>query len=81
MNAPTNLIALKLTRVGNSTGMILPKSLLARLGVEIGDTVTIAETEGGGFELRRSESDFEKQMAVARDVMVKRRRALRELAK
>ena len=75
MNMP-----LKIAKVGNSAGVILPKELLARLGVGIGDKVSVEETERG-IELKPYEADFETQMAAAREVMARRRRALRELAK
>lgn len=75
MNKP-----LKLIPIGNSTGVILPKEVLNRLRVAQGDAVSVAETPGG-IELRPYEPDFEEQMAVARAVMERRRRALRELAK
>jgi len=71
---------LKLIAIGNSTGVIFPKELLTRLRVEQGDTLYL--TEGPqGVELRVSDPDFEEQMAAARDVMKRRRRALHELAK
>ena len=72
--------ALKIQKIGNSAGVILPKELLAHLQVEVGETVSVSKTPHG-IELRIPDADFEKQMAVARDVMAKRRRALRELAK
>jgi putative addiction module antidote len=75
MNMP-----LKLVKIGNSTGVILPKELLARLGAEQGDMVSASDTDRG-VELRPKDDDFESQMAAARDVMARRRRALRELAK
>ncbi|PTQ12991.1 AbrB/MazE/SpoVT family DNA-binding domain-containing protein [Sphingomonas oleivorans] len=75
MNKP-----LKLIPIGNSTGVILPKDVLARLRLEQGDALSIAETPGG-IELRPYEADFEEQMAVARQVMRRRQAALRELAK
>jgi putative addiction module antidote len=75
MNKP-----LKLIPIGNSTGVILPKDVLARLHVAQGDAVSISDTPGG-IELRPYEPDFEEQMAVARRVMERRRLALRELAK
>lgn len=71
---------LKLIKIGNSTGVILPKEVLARLHVELGDDLSLSETPGG-IELRPNEGDFETQMAMARKVMDKRRLALRELAK
>ena len=72
--------ALKLTAIGNSVGLILPKEVLARLGVGKGDTLFAVETDGG-LRLTTSEPDFEKQMEVARQVMKKRRTVLRALAK
>lgn len=75
MNKP-----LKLIPIGNSTGVILPKEWLQALGAEAGDTVFPVRTPSG-VELRRRDGDFESQMEVARDVMRRRRSALRELAK
>ena len=72
--------ALKLTAIGNSVGLILPKEVLARLGVGKGDTLFAVETDGG-LRLTTSDPDFEKQMEVARRVMKKRRTVLRALAK
>jgi putative addiction module antidote len=72
--------ALKLTQIGNSVGVILPKELLAKLGVSKGDTV-YAIDQPDGIRLTVSDPDFEAQMAVARRIMKKRRAVLRELAK
>ena len=71
---------LKLQKIGNSAGLILPKDLLAHLDVEIGQTISVRKTPKG-LELRASDADFDEQMAIAREVMARRRRALRELAK
>ena len=72
--------ALKIQKIGNSAGVILPKDLLAHLHVEVGEAVSVTKT-AHGIELRAPDGDFEGQMAVAREVMMRRRRALRELAK
>jgi len=72
--------ALKLTQIGNSVGVILPKELLAKLGVGKGDTI-YAIDQPDGIRLTVSDPDFEAQMAVARRIMKKRRAVLRELAK
>lgn len=72
--------ALKITKIGNSAGIILPKELLEHLSVEAGEEISAVLTPRG-IELSRREASFEEQMAVARDVMKKRKRALRELAK
>lgn len=74
------MTALKLTQIGNSVGVVLPKELLNRLGLQKGDTVFAVEIPDG-LRLTASDPEFEAQMAVARDVMRERRAVLRELAK
>ena len=71
---------LKIKKIGNSAGVILPKELLAHLEAGIGDTVSVAKT-ARGIELAPPDADFDAQMAAAREVMQRRKRALRELAK
>jgi putative addiction module antidote len=72
--------ALKLTQIGNSVGVILPKELLAKLGVGRGDTV-YAIDQPDGVRLTTADPDFDAQMEVARKVMKRWRNVLRELAK
>lgn len=74
------MTALKLTQIGNSVGVILPKEMLARLKLEKGDTV-FATDAPGGVMLTSYSPAFEQQMSLARGVMKKRRNVLRELAK
>ena len=74
------MAALKLTQIGNSVGMILPKELLSKLGVGRGDTLYAIE-QPDGIKLTTVDPDFEAQMDVARRVMRERRAVLRELAK
>jgi putative addiction module antidote len=74
------MTALKLTAVGNSVGMVLPKELLAKLGVGKGDTLYAVET-GDGLRLTVADPEFEAQMEVAERVMKERRAVLRELAR
>ncbi|MBM3952107.1 MAG: AbrB/MazE/SpoVT family DNA-binding domain-containing protein [Rhodospirillales bacterium] len=71
---------LKLMAVGNSTGVVLPREVLARLKAEKGDTIFLTETPDG-YRVTPYDSEFEKQMKVARRVLKTRRAALRELAK
>ena len=70
----------KIVKVGNSAGIILPKADLERLQASIGSSVVKVDT-ATGFELRAPDAEFERQMAIAREVMARRKRALRELAK
>ena len=75
MNKP-----LKITKIGNSAGIVLSKDVLKHLGRQIGEEVTLV-LKPGGIELVAGEPDFEEQMAAAREVMARRKRALQELAK
>ncbi len=70
----------KIVKVGNSLGMILSKDVLARLNVSAGDSLFLIE-EPGGYRLTPYDSEFEEQMAIARDIMKSDRDILRELAK
>ena len=76
----TAVIALKITKVGNSAGLLLPKEALSKLRVEQGDTVFLTETPDG-FRITPYDPEFERQMASARKLMKKHRKALRELAR
>lgn len=71
---------LELKKIGNSTGLILPKELLARLGLEQGDAVIVSETPNG-FSVGKAAPDLEKGIEIARKAMQTYRAALSELAK
>lgn len=71
---------LKLTAIGNSAGVVLPKDVLARLKLEKGDSVYLTESPDG-YRLTPYNPEFEQQIETARKIMKKRRAALRELAK
>lgn len=70
---------LKLTTVGNSTGIVLPRELLAKLRVGKGDTLYATET-ANGIELTPYDPDFAAQMELAEGLMREDRDALRKLA-
>ena len=72
--------ALKLTQIGNSVGVILPKEVLTRLKVEKGDVLYWSENPNG-VSLSPNDPTFESQLDTARGIMKKRRAVLRELAK
>ncbi len=71
---------LKLTAIGNSIGMVLPKEVLTKLKLEKGDTVFLTESPDG-YRLTPYSPEFEIQMTIARQIMKKRRDVLRKLAK
>lgn len=75
MNTP-----LKITKVGNSAAVILPKELLARLRVALGDTLYATEAPDG-LRLKASNPDFATKMAAAEEIMREDRDILRVLAK
>lgn len=68
------------TQIGNSTGLILPKEVAARLKVKKGDSVYLTETPAG-YSLSPYDPEFEAQMEAARKGMAKYRNALHELSK
>ena len=72
---------LEIKRIGNSTGLILPKELLARLKLEQGDWVHVTEMPDGGVRLTPYDPTFEKGMEIAERAMKTYRNALAELAK
>jgi putative addiction module antidote len=74
------MYTLKLTQIGNSVGVILPREMLAKLGMAKGDTI-YAVDQPDGVRLTVADPDFAAQMDVARRVMKERRAVLRELAK
>lgn len=70
---------LKITTVGNSSGIVLPKEILERLRVAKGDTLYATETPDG-IELRAYDEEFVEQMSIAEQVMREDRDVLRKLA-
>ena len=56
----------KISQIGNSVGVILPKEAVARLKIKKGDSVFLTETSEG-YVVTPYDPEFEKQMAVARE--------------
>ena len=73
-------VALKVTQIGNSVGVILPKEVLARLKVQKGDSLFVTDLPDG-VALRPYDAEFAEQMELAREIMKEYRDVLRELAK
>jgi putative addiction module antidote len=74
------MVALKLRKIGNSVGLILPQATLDALRVGEGDTIFLTAS-AEGFRVTPYNPEFETQMSVARKIMKKRKNALRELAR
>jgi len=74
------MVALKIRKVGNSVGVILPQEALAALHVSNGDILYFTEAVEG-YRVTPYDPDFERQMTVAQEVMRSDRALLHELAK
>jgi len=71
---------LKVRRVGNSSGVILPKSLLDEMGVEEGDELFAVREADGSLRLTPYDPEFADAVEDARAFMDSHRNAFRELA-
>ncbi len=73
------MTTLKLTQIGNSVGVILPKEILAILNVGKGDELFVSRTPEG-IVLRPHNPDFARWMEIGEKVMREDRDVLRKLA-
>lgn len=80
MNKQVKISTVKVTTVGNSAGVTLPKEILAKLRVGKGDTLCVTETPDG-ILLTPYKPEFAKILEAAETVMRENRDALRALAK
>lgn len=71
---------IRITQIGNSMGVVLPRETLKRLNLSKGDELFVLETEEG-LTLTPYAQDFDEQMAAADKVLKQYRNALRRLAK
>ncbi|NWG73222.1 MAG: AbrB/MazE/SpoVT family DNA-binding domain-containing protein [Rubrivivax sp.] len=74
------MTALKLTQIGNSVGVILPKEILARLKLEKGDTVFVTEA-ATGVTLTPYDPALDEQLRLGREFMREYRDTFHQLAK
>jgi putative addiction module antidote len=74
------VLELKLRKIGNSVGLVLPKKALAHLKVGEGDTVCLTDAADGSVRVTAN-PEVSRQMEVVQDVMRRYRNTLRELAK
>jgi putative addiction module antidote len=75
------MATLKLTAIGTSTGIVIPKDMLARLGVSKGDALYVTETPDGGYHLTAYDPGFAAKMDKAEVIMKRYRNTLAVLAK
>ncbi len=69
----------KVTTVGSSTGIVLPKELLSKLKIEKGDTLYVTETPDG-LKMTPYDEEFARVMEAANVIMRENRDVLRKLA-
>jgi len=74
------MLQLKVRKIGNSLGVVLPKEALARLKVEEGETLYLTESPDG-YRLTPLDEEFARQMDLAERIMREDRDVLRELSK
>ena len=72
---------LQVKKIGNSTGLILPKELLSELDIKQGQWLYVTSLPDGGVRLTPYDPDFEKVMSVVDDLMAEYRDTLKALAK
>jgi len=75
------MVQLKVQKIGDSLGLILPSEVLARLNCHEGENVFIAESPDGTLQLTGSEPSDEYKMALVKDIAGRYKNTLRELSK
>jgi len=74
------MLKVKITQVGNSMGILLPKEVLNKMNSEKGDTLYLVEGSEG-YTITPYSPDFEEQMNAANKIMKDYRNTLHKLAK
>lgn len=72
---------LQLKRIGNSVGLILPKELLARLGLEQGDDLFLTELPDRAVKLSAYNPHHDQVMEIGRELFKEYRETFKALAK
>jgi putative addiction module antidote len=75
------MIALKLTQVGNSVGVVLPKEAIAKLGVEKGSVLYLTDAPGGEMRISAYNPEVAAQIEAGEAFMDEYRDTFRALAK
>ena len=75
------MLELKVRKIGNSLGVVLPKEAVSRLHAREGDRLFLIEGADGAYQLTPYDPAFEKKMAKAEDIIGRYRNTLHKLAK
>jgi putative addiction module antidote len=74
------MLPMKVRKVGNSLGVMLPKEVLSRLNVQDGDEVFLTEAPDGSYRITPYDPELETQIKIGKNFMTKYRNTLRGLA-
>ncbi|HTI68336.1 MAG TPA: AbrB family transcriptional regulator [Candidatus Limnocylindria bacterium] len=72
---------LKVRKIGNSLGILLPKEAVTELRVDEGASLYLSKAPDGRFYLSQFDPEFVRQMEIAKEGMRRYRNTLKELAK
>jgi putative addiction module antidote len=75
------MVELRIRRIGNSFGVVLPKEVLTRLNAGEGERLFLIESPDGDYRLTPYDPAFERKMAKAEGIIGRYRNTLRALAK
>jgi putative addiction module antidote len=75
------MLELKVRKIGNSLGVVLPKEAVSRLRAGDGDRLFLVEGPNGGYQLTPYDPAFEKKMKKAEDIIGRYRNTLHALSK
>jgi len=75
------MVALKIRKVGNSLGIVLPKEVISRLRTGEGEEVFLLEGPNNTYRITPFDPAFEKKMEKAEEIMARYRNTLHVLAK
>lgn len=75
------MVAIKVRKIGNSLGVVLPKEVLGHLRAEEGEDLFLVEGPNNSYRLTPFDPDFQKKMEKAEEIMARYRNTLHQLAK
>jgi putative addiction module antidote len=77
----SHMLELKIRKIGNSLGVVLPKEAVSRLQAGEGDRLFLIEGPNGAYQLTPYDPAFEKKMKQAEDIISRYRNTLHTLSK
>lgn len=75
------MVALKVRKIGNSLGVVLPKEVLGHLRANEGDELFLLEGPNNSYRLTSLDPSFQSKLEKAEDIMGRYRNTLHVLAK